>query len=92
MRLDICVRYPACLIACAAIQLAATALDKPLPTSSTVPGHRNCDWWRIVDDTFDRISQLCTEINALYTYPKVLITICTMYYELHPDPCQSFRN
>jgi hypothetical protein len=65
MRLDVCLRYPARVIATTAIYLAAEQLDFPLPTSST----EGC-WWEVFDSSLDDLVAIKNQILSLYQRPQ----------------------
>lgn len=61
MRLDLSLRYPAQVIACAAIYLSARILNIKLPES----------WWNVMTDDINNIHVICDRILELYHIPKV---------------------
>ncbi|KAG5176928.1 cyclin-like protein, partial [Tribonema minus] len=64
LRTDLCLRYRAEVIACAAIYMAARALRLRLPQSPP--------WWRLFNAELPEIGQICNAILALYKKPKVV--------------------
>lgn len=67
MRLDLNLRYPAQVIACAAIYMAARVLQFPLPEEEP------SQWWRLMTDDITVIHHICDRILELYHMPKVRV-------------------
>jgi hypothetical protein len=65
MRLDLCLRYPARVIACTAIYMAAEQAQFPLPTSE------EGSWWTVFDSSIEDILRIKSCIQSLYSREKV---------------------
>eukprot|EP01138_Halocafeteria_seosinensis_P013134 gb/GECG01013414.1/.p1 GENE.gb/GECG01013414.1/~~gb/GECG01013414.1/.p1 ORF type:complete len:371 (+),score=47.25 gb/GECG01013414.1/:1-1113(+) len=63
LRLDLCVRFRAESIACAAIYLASRKLEQPLPM--------NPPWYKVFNTSDDEIFQISAEVLQLYEEPRV---------------------
>lgn len=61
LRLDLCVRYRAEAIACAAINLAARTTGEPLP--------RELPWWEVFGTTAGEMEAICEAMLRLYAAP-----------------------
>ena len=66
MRTDLSLRFGSHLLACAAVRLSAIDLNVGLPTEE------GTEWWQIFDADLSTIKQIGSEIQKLYSLPKVL--------------------
>jgi len=64
MRLDLTLRYPAPVIASAAIHMASRFLNFPLPEEPY-------PWWKLMTDDYNLICIICDKILSLYHLPKL---------------------
>jgi hypothetical protein len=87
LRLDLCLRYPAQEIACAAVFMASRKCDFPLPDSdehesvhenglsdsslSAGNPRKSVCWWMLMTNDKKRILTICEAILELYRIPKV---------------------
>lgn len=58
LRIDICTRYSAESIACAAIYLASRVVQEPLPSSPP--------WWELFDTTKENVEEIAIQIMRMY--------------------------
>jgi len=65
MRLDLCTRYPAKLLAATAIYIAARKLGHALPN------HNECPWFAIMGADLETIQVVANAILALYHMPRL---------------------
>jgi cyclin L len=62
-RLDVCLRYSAQAIACAALYLSARKLGFPLPETA--------DWLLVFGTSIDNVNKICEEVMHIYDVEKV---------------------
>jgi len=77
LRLDLCVRYHAQAIACAAIHIASRRIGHPLPHTSP--------WWEVFDTTRADMLAICEETLALYDHPTTIFPPQPWPPSLKPD-------
>ena len=63
LRLDLCLRYKAEVIACAAVYMATQVQKFPLP--------KNVAWWEIMNVDISSLLEIADRILELYQIPKV---------------------
>lgn len=68
MRIDLCLRYPARVIASAAIYLAAEKCNFALPVST------DGSWWEVFDASIEDILEIKSRILSLYRRDKVRLS------------------
>lgn len=73
MRLDICLRYEAHVIACAAMHMTLKKLEVQLDD-------QNESWWTIITDDYQDIISISDTINSLYQLKRVRIFILLLWY------------
>jgi hypothetical protein len=84
MRLDLCLRYPARVIACSALFMAAERAQFSLPTSL---GDGESSWWSVFDSSLEDILLIKSRIQSLYLRQKVLLSL--LPFSLLTLPCRS---
>jgi len=85
MRLDLTLRYPAPVIASAAIHMASRFLNFPLPEEPY-------PWWKLMTNNFNLICLICDKILSLYHLPKLnwLEPLPDDVYYLSEEACKLY--
>ena len=66
LRVDVCARYPAHVVACAAIHVAARIARMPLPEDECPDG----PWWSLFDVQTSTLLQIVEEIQYMYRWAR----------------------